>query len=109
MVTKRPKALDDGFSGLPVADAREHLFLECLETAVEKVFLGGEVVEHGRLGDLRLTGDLGHRNGVESPLGEQPPRGVGDQLSGALLLALSETQLGGHAAIVAGTLDTPYS
>ena len=91
MVTKLPKRADDGFSGLPVADAREHLLLECLETAVEKVFLGGEVVEHGRLGDLRLTGDLGHRNRVEAPLGEQPTRRVGDQLPGALLLALPET------------------
>jgi len=80
----------------PVAKRAQQLLLEGLHPAKDEVFLGREVVEHRRLGDLRLPGDLGDRHLVEAPLREQPPRRIGDQLPGPLLLQLAKSELGRH-------------
>src|SRR5262249_13404192 len=70
--------------------------LERLESEVEHVLLGAEVVEHGRLGDLRVARDLGYGHSVEPAIGEQPPGGVGDELPSPLLLQLTQSHIRRH-------------
>jgi hypothetical protein len=91
---------EHALAGWSLADRRQQLLLEGLEAAVEEVLLGREVVEDGRRRDLRLPRDLRHGHPVEAALGEQSPGGVGDQLPRALLLALAQTELGGHVGRV---------
>jgi hypothetical protein len=83
-------------SDASVAQRVEELLLERLHPVKDEVFLGREVVEHRRLGDLRLPGDLRHRDRVEAPLGEQPPSRVGDLLPRALLLKFARSECGRH-------------
>ena len=80
----------------PGADRVGQPGAEGLQPPVEQVFLGGEVVEDRRLRDLRLPRNLGDSHPVEPPVGEQPPRGVGDQLPRLLLLQLAKP----HAPIL---------
>src|SRR4029077_1335381 len=80
-------------AGLTVAHGIGQPGAEGLEPRVEQVLLGAEIVEHGRLGDLRLPRDLGDRHLVEAAGRVQPPRGVRDQLPGLLLLQLAKTHL----------------
>ena len=93
-----------GLPGRAVANGLEELLLEGLHLAVDEVFLGGEVVEDRRLGDVGFAGDLGDRDLVEAPLHEEVHRGVADQLAGALLLAFPHSQLGAHAPTLPGGL-----
>ena len=51
-----------------------------------------EVVEDRLLGDVGRARDLGDRHALEPALGEQPARGLGDQLARLLLLALAEAR-----------------
>ena len=48
----------------------------------EDVPLGGEVREEGVLADVGRLGDVGDRDPVEAPLGEQPHRLGEDALAG---------------------------
>src|SRR5262249_43547854 len=90
----------DRLAGWTVADGSEEIVLEALEPAVDEVFFRREVVEDGRLGDVRFAGDLGDADALEAALGKQPPGGLGDELPSLLLLALAQTQLRAHSVIV---------
>jgi hypothetical protein len=76
---------EDGLAGGAFADRLQQCVLEGLHAAVDQVFLGREVVEHGRLRDLGRPGDLGDADLLEAPLGEQPPSGPLEQLPCLLL------------------------
>ncbi len=88
---------------VPAADRVEQPRAEDLQPEVEQVFLGREVVEDGRLSDLRLAGDLGNGHAVETAVGEQPPRGIGDQLPRLLLLQFAKA----HASLPGPMNDVP--
>ena len=60
---------------------------------VDEVLLGREVVEDRLLGDVGGARDLGDGDALEAALGEQPPRGLRDQLARLLLLALAQPGL----------------
>jgi hypothetical protein len=57
------------------------------EAVQDQVFLGGEIPEEGRLGDLGRRGDVDDRNVVEAVRQEQRDRGVGDGVMSSRLLA----------------------
>ena len=93
MSTKPAKACDDRFVAIPVADRSQELVLERLHAVKDEVFLGRKVVEHGRLGNVRVARDLRDRYVLEPALREQTPRRFGRSLPGALLLALTKSKL----------------
>jgi hypothetical protein len=57
---------------LDVANRGEKLVLERLEAAVDELFLGRKVVEHGRLGDVGFAGDLVDADPLEAALRTNP-------------------------------------
>jgi hypothetical protein len=77
-------------AGLAFADRLQQLVLEGLKAPVDEVLLGGEVVEHRLLGDLRGPRDLRHGDALEAALAEEAPGGLGDELARLLLLALPQ-------------------
>jgi hypothetical protein len=80
----------DRFAGPALADRLQQPRLVELQAAVEEVFFGREVVEHGLARDVGGAGDVGDGDGVEAMLLEQAPRGLRDQAPGLQLLALAE-------------------
>ena len=85
-----PEGGQHRLSRIPGGDRFDQPRAEGLEPGEAEVLPGREGVEDGRLGDLRLAGDVGDRHPVEPAVGEQPPRGAGDQLARLLLLAPAE-------------------
>src|SRR5262249_11275198 len=80
---------------------------ELVEAAVDQIFLGGKVVEHGRLGDVGSPRHTGDGDGIEAVLGEQLERRGGDGLARLLLFAFAQRWLGGHATILAPCYSRP--
>src|SRR3954471_19892000 len=87
MVTERSK---HGLTRRPFRDRRDQRRLEVLHLVVEEVFLVREVVEDGALRDIGRPRYLRDRDRLESALGEEVPRGLGDQLASLLLFPLTE-------------------
>lgn len=75
---------------------------------IDQVFLGPEVVEDGRLGDLGNPGDLGDGDPFEAVLEEQRECGVGDLPPSPPLLAFPQARLGaqGYASTVQAPLGS---
>src|SRR6266487_7152547 len=88
----------DRLPGGAVADRRDQGGLELLQLAVDQVFLGWEVVEHGRLGHVGPHGYVGHRHVIEAVLREEVERRPRDCLPGLLLLAFPQARLSPHAS-----------
>lgn len=77
----------------------------CLALVIRKpvqhqVFLGGEVPEEGRLGDLGRRGDVVDRDAVEAALQEQRDGRVADGVARLLLLAGPQSRRLAHLATV---------
>ena len=75
----------------PRANGFEQLLLECLEPAVEQVFLRREVVEDRGGRDVGGSCHLRDRHGVEAAFREQRQRRVGNGGAHLLLLSLAES------------------
>src|SRR6266536_454382 len=85
-------------AGLAPADRGEERRLEGLQTLVDEVLLGREVVVDGLFGDLGRARDLDDGDGAEAALEEEPHGRVGDQLARAPLLELAKPCHGiGHS------------
>jgi hypothetical protein len=88
----------DRLAGGTVADRRDQGRLELLQLAVDQIFLGREVVEHGRLGHVGPPGYVHDRHTVEAVLGEKVERRRRDRLPGLLLLAFPQARLSLHTS-----------
>ncbi len=79
----------------PRSDGVDKRCLEHFHLAEEEVLLGREIVEDGSDRDVGGSSDLGHGYRVETPLREEPKRSNSDSCARLLLLALSQSRLGG--------------
>jgi hypothetical protein len=100
-----PQRAEDRFALAPARDRSDQRRLSRRHLVEEEILFRREVVVNSLLRDVRRDGDLGNRDGVETPLREKLHRPVGDFLPRMQLLRLAQA----HAAIVTQFLQLQKS